>query len=137
MQELEERFHRLVEASSIGQLVVDREGTIEIANQAAAEMLGYDEHELAGMLVDDLLPAALRATHARKREAFMRAPEARKMGEGRELEAVRKDGAPILVEIGLNPYSDKGQQRVLVNIVDLSGRRNRATLSDEAQGSEN
>ncbi len=124
MKELEERFHRLVEASSVAQLVVDRNGIIGIANQAAGEILGYGQQELVGMLTDEFLPAALRKTHVRHREAFMQAPEARKMGQGREFKAVRKDGSFIPVEIGLNPYLDNGRQLVLVNIVDLSHSEN-------------
>ena len=124
MKELEERFHRLVEASSVAQLVVDRKGIIDIANQAAAEILGYGQQELVGMSIDEFLPAQLRKTHVRHREAFMQAPEARKMGQGREFKAVRKDGSFIPVEIGLNPYLDNGRQLVLVNIVDLSHREN-------------
>jgi PAS domain S-box-containing protein len=123
MKELEERFHRLVDASSIGQLVVDGEGRIEISNPAAERMLGYDSGELIGFLVDALLPTDLQEHHARQREQFMQAPEARKMGVGRELEAVRKDGTTLPVDIGLTPYSDEGRQLVLVSIIELSDRK--------------
>jgi PAS domain S-box-containing protein len=122
MKELEERFHRLVDASSIGQLVVDSDGRIEISNLAAERMLGYERGELEGFLVDSLLPAGLREKHAQNREQFMQHPEARMMGMGRELQAVRKEGSPIPVEVGLTPYSDQGRQLILVSIIDLSHR---------------
>jgi PAS domain S-box-containing protein len=120
MKELEERFHRLVEASSIGQLVVDAEGRIEICNPAAERMLGYEKGELEGVRVDMLLPAGQREKHEQLRKQFMRAPEPRQMGVGRELAAVRKDGSSIPVEVGLNPYSDHGRQLVLASIIELS-----------------
>lgn len=120
MKELEERFHRLVDASNIGQLVVDGKGSIEITNPAAERMLGYEKGELDGILVDALLPAGLQQEHARRRERYMQAPEARKMGVGRQLEAVRKDGTTFPVEIGLTPYTDHGRQLVLASIIDLS-----------------
>ena len=120
MKELEERFHRLVDASNIGQLVVDGKGRIEITNPAAERMLGYEKGELDGFLVDALLPAGLQQEHARRREFYMQAPEARKMGVGRQLEAVRKDGTTFPVEIGLTPYTDHGRQLVLASIIDLS-----------------
>jgi PAS domain S-box-containing protein len=122
MKELEQRFHRLVEASSIGQLVVDQDGRIEICNPAAEHMLGYETGELGGASVESLLPARLQERHVREREQFMQASEARKMGKGRELAAVRKDGSLLPVEIGLNPYTDHGRQLVLVSIVDVSER---------------
>ena len=122
MNELEERFHRLVEASSIGQLVVDVDGRIEISNSAAEHMLGYEKGELAGVSVDALLPDRQRQAHRNLREQFMRAPETRQMGAGRKLTAVRKDGTIIPVEVGLNPYSDQGRSLVLASIIDLSAR---------------
>lgn len=120
MKELEERFHRLVDASTIGQLVVDSNGRIEITNPAAERMLGYEKGELDGFQVDALLPANLQQEHARRRERYMQAPEARKMGVGRKLEAVRKNGTTFPVEIGLTPYTDHGRQLVLASIIDLS-----------------
>lgn len=120
MKELEERFHRLVEASSIGQLVVDGDGRIEISNPAAERMLGYEKGELEGVTVDMLLPAGQREKHGHLRGQFMRAPEPRQMGVGRELAALRKDGSTIPVEVGLNPYSDHGRQLVLASIIELS-----------------
>jgi PAS domain S-box-containing protein len=122
MKELEERFHRLVDASSIGQLVVDGNGRIEISNLAAEHILGYERGELEGFLVDALLPAGLQEKHAHHREQYMRAPEARMMGIGRELEAVRKDGSTIPVEVGLTPYTDHDRQLMLVSLIDLSHR---------------
>jgi PAS domain S-box-containing protein len=120
MNELEERFHRLVEASSIGQLVVGETGRIEIANPAAERMLGYDKGELVGLSVDELLPGQLRERHRELREEFMQAPETRQMGAGRELAAVRRDGSVMPVEVGLNPYLDHGRRLVLASIIDLS-----------------
>jgi PAS domain S-box-containing protein len=127
MKELEERFHRLVEASSIGQLVVDGDGRIEISNPAADRMLGYENGELAGVSVDSLLPDRLREKHASYREKFMQAPETRTMGAGRKLVAVRKDGTTLPVEVGLSPYSDHGRQLVLASIIDLSDQNSAET----------
>jgi PAS domain S-box-containing protein len=121
-KELEERFHRLVEASSIGQLVVDGTGRIEISNPAAERMLGYASGELEGLQVDALLSAGLQQKHAQLREEFMQAPETRRMGRGRELKAVRKDGSMIPVEVGLNPYTDHDRQLVLASVIELSDR---------------
>ena len=120
MNELEERFHRLVEASSIGQQVVGETGRIEIANPAAERMLGYDTGELVGLGVDELLPGQLLERNRELREDFMQAPETRQMGAGRELAAVRRDGSVMPVEVGLNPYLDHGRRLVLASIIDLS-----------------
>lgn len=123
LKELEERFRHLVEASSIGQLVIDDTGRIEISNPAAEGMLGYEIGELEGLSVDRLLPSDMQKQHASLRKHYLEKPEARMMGEGRELMAVTKQGSKISVEVGLNPYSDQGRQLVLVSIIDLSVRK--------------
>ncbi|MDX1696927.1 MAG: PAS domain S-box protein, partial [Thiohalobacterales bacterium] len=122
LKELEQRFHLLVEASSIGQLVVDADGRIEISNPAAEQMLGYEKGELEGVSVDTLLPENMRQRHRELREEFMQMPVGRQMGAGRRLQAVRKDGSTIPVEVGLNPYSDHGRPLVLASVIDVSQR---------------
>lgn len=122
LKEQEERFHRLVESSGVGQLVVDSEGTIEISNATVEQMLGYRKDDLVGSKVEKLLPFDKQQEHQALRQGFMKNPQSRKMGEGRELEALRKDGETIPVEIGLNPYTDRGRMLVLVNVIDLSKR---------------
>jgi PAS domain S-box-containing protein len=125
LKEYEERFRRLVESSSVGQLVVDGEGKIEISNATVEQMLGYDEGELIGSTVETLIPADKQQAHVVLRKDFMLDPRPRKMGEGRELKALRKDGTTIPVEIGLNPYTDQGRKLVLVNVIDLSNKKHR------------
>ena len=120
LKDLEERFRRLFDASSIGLVVVNAEGHIELSNPAAETLFGYEKGKLQGLSVDSLLPHGQRQGHVRLRNDFMEAPETRKMGAGRKLEAVTKDGRKIPVEVGLNPYSDRGRQLVLASVIDLS-----------------
>jgi PAS domain S-box-containing protein len=127
VRELQERFRRLVETSSIGQILIDDAGRIVMSNPAAEAMLGYKKGELNHRPVDQLVPPELQDQHVRWREDYLVAPETRKMGEGRELEAVTKDGKRIPVEIGLNPYVEDGKQFVLASIIDLSERGNNAS----------
>ena len=121
-KELEQRFHALVEASSIGQLVVDESGTIVIANRAIQELLGYAPEDLIEKPIEELLAADFRERHVALRTAYLSAPEARKMGNGRVFDAMHRDGFQVQVEVGLNPYSENGQQRVLVNVVGVAPR---------------
>jgi PAS domain S-box-containing protein len=121
LKELEERFRLLVEASSVGMVVVDTEGLIIMSNPSAESMLGYDKGGLNGLSVDSLLPASQRDLHAHMRTEFLQNPEVRKMGRGRKLEALTADSRRIPVEVGLNPFLDHGKQVVLASIIDLSG----------------
>jgi PAS domain S-box-containing protein len=120
LNELEHRFRLVVEASGVGMVVVDADGTILMNNSAAESMLGYPEDGLVGMSVDSLLPPLKRSQHAAMRAGYLQHPEVRKMGAGRKLEALTADGRRIPVEVGLNPYLDHGRQVVLASIIDLS-----------------
>ena len=131
IKSLEERFQRLFEVSSVGQLVVDGDGHIELANAAAEQLLGYGTGKLKGLSVDTLLPDGQRSHHRQLRNQYMESPEGRKMGEGRNLEALKGDGTRIPVEIGLNPYVDNGRPLVLVSIIDLSPRNAAMNAFDE------
>jgi PAS domain S-box-containing protein len=120
LNELEKRFRLLVEASGVGMVVVNSEGTILMSNSTAESMLGYAKDGLKGLSVDSLLPPEQRTQHAGIRAEYLRNPEVRKMGVGRKLEALTADGRRIPVEVGLNPYLDHGKQVVLASIIDLS-----------------
>jgi PAS domain S-box-containing protein len=118
LKEHEERFRHLVDSSCVGQLVVNSEGKIEISNAAIEQMLGYEKNELIGSPVESLMPASKQQAHTRYREEFILQPQARKIGDGKKLEILRKDGTTIHVQIGLNPYTDQGRQMVLVSVID-------------------
>jgi PAS domain S-box-containing protein len=84
-------------------LLVERGGTIVLANPAASELLGYPAHELIGLPVEALVPEAVRMRHAEYRAAYGRQPRARPMGTQMDLVARRRDGSEVMVEIALSP----------------------------------
>jgi PAS domain S-box-containing protein len=133
-RQLEARFRQVVEASPIAKLVVEKDGRIEFANEAAERIFGYPVAQLCQMNVDALVPHARRGRHAADRDAYARDSVTRKMGEGRDLCGLHRDGHEIPVEIGLAAMpSDHGRQ-FLVTIADISERKQRereATLQRE------
>ena len=119
----EQRFRRVVEAAPSGMVMVDRTGAIVMVNAQAERMFGYSRQELLGHSVEILVPPRSRADHPELREAFRRTPQARPMGAGRELHAVKKDGSEFPVEIGLTPIETDEGTMVLSAIVDITERK--------------
>jgi PAS domain S-box-containing protein len=121
LSDIDERtvFRSLFVAYPDALLLVDRNGTIVLANPSAAALLGYSVDELAGLNVDALVPDAIRPRHAANREAYGRAPRARPMGTQMELVAKRRDGSEVMVEIALSPLQDHGVPLVVAAIRDI------------------
>ena len=119
----EEQFRLAIEVNPVAMLVVDEDHRITLVNARAEQLFGYERSELLAKSVEDLLPADLRDGHELLRRDYMRDPEAREMGAGRELVGLRKDGSQIPVEISLGPIATSDGVRVLAAVVDLTQRR--------------
>ncbi len=115
-------FAFAVEASPSAMVMVDAAGRIVLVNTETEKLFGYAREELIGSEVDILVPTKYRRAHAVLRTDFMHRPHAR-MGAGRELHGVRKDGSEFPVEIGLNPIQTDDGVLILSAIVDITRRK--------------
>lgn len=97
-------------------LLVDSSGRIVLANPEAERLLGYTRGELAGLMVEVLVPDAIRPRHAAYREAYSHVPVARPMGTQMELVAKRRDGREVMVEIALSPLEIEGHPFVVAAV---------------------
>lgn len=125
----EARYRRLI-AESVVAFVVGRAGSIRFANAAAARLLSYEsESELIG------LPSAERIAPEFRDEVRTRV-EARLRGEPGEpmvqLEVLRKDGSRVWVEGTSRIVDWDGEPSTLVAFTDVSERRRREALEQEA-----
>ncbi len=102
---------------------VQRDGTIAMANAAAARLFGYDEAALIGMSIDQLVPESSRPAHRAHRTRYSAKPRIRQMGDpGARLSAQRADGSLIPVEIALSPAKVGDDQLVVAIIRNVSDR---------------
>ena len=125
---------QLLDALGDGLALIGEDGRIALVNRRCAEMFGYRREEMTGLLVDDLVPAEVRAAHPGYRADYYRAPRARPMAERARLAAQRKDGATFPVEISLSPVPTATERYVLAVIRDAAEARQRDDLADLARG---
>jgi len=123
VNESEARFELLLASSTNGLLIISDDGAVARANSQAEAMFGYPVSTMAGMTVDDLVPARVHSTHAGYRHQYMAMPTSRRLGVGRELSAKRLDGSEFPVEISLAPLRMQGKTFVLVTVIDISERK--------------
>ncbi|SFU43905.1 response regulator [Pseudoduganella namucuonensis] len=119
------RLGDLIELAPIAIVVVDGEGRIETFNREAERRFGHGRDEVLGRAVEILVPAELRATHQQLRQGFSSTrltPEPVRMGEGRDLYGLRKDGGVFPVEINLSAIRGGDGVKVLAMIADITER---------------
>lgn len=116
-------FHHLLNSAPDAMFIADGDGRITAANTQAELMFGYPREELIGREVETLLPARFRTGHLRYRTGFFEAPAARRMGTGRELAGLHRDGREFPVEVSLSPLQIDGATSVVAAIRDVTERR--------------
>lgn len=120
---LEARFRAAVEAAPAAMMMIDSAGSIVLVNTETERLFGYARQELLGRGVEVLVPERFRGEHPRLRSQFFASPEARRMGAGRDLFGLRKDGSEFPVEIGLNPIETEEGLFVLAAILEITERK--------------
>lgn len=116
-------FREIFQSMSEGIIVVNPNGVIVAANPMAEQLFGYCGSELIGTSLEQLLPPRFRRGHVNFRQAFNANPQPRRMGAGRDLTALRKDGSEFPVEISLSFTKVNNELLVMAFISDISMRK--------------
>src|SRR5687768_8036185 len=106
-----------------GILLTDSKGKIVLVNPSAEKMFEYSEGELEGQFIELLIPMKYRQGHEKLREGFLRNPQNRIMGSGRDLYATKKTGESFPVEVSLSHYKRNNESYVIAFIVDITQRK--------------
>ena len=112
----------IVEAAPDAIVVVDEEGLVVLANDAAAAQFGYERDELIGRSVHTLLPERFRAAHVEYHAGYRAAPRTRPMGMGMPLLGCRKDATEFPVEISLSPITVGNRTMAVAVVRDITER---------------
>ena len=112
-------------------LVVATDGTIAMANPAAANLTGYAIDGLLGRSVEDLVPMEARMRHTGFRLQAMADNVARPMDEAQLLHLARCDGELVPVEIALAAVGDGRYTAIIRDISDRLQMEHRLDTSEE------
>ena len=121
----DEKFISLYEAIPMGIIVVDKTGIIVFINSYTEQLFQYKQEELVDQSIEILVPLRHNNSHSQLRETFLKQPQTKMMGIGRDVYGQRKDGSEIPLEIGLNTLNIDEETLVLASIVDITKQKER------------
>jgi two-component system sensor histidine kinase ChiS len=124
MRESQARIQAVLNTAVDGILTIDERGIIESANPSAGRLFGYDPAELVGRNISMLMPADHAKAHDGYIERYLRTGDARVVGIGREVEALRRDGSTFPAELAVSEVRFGNQLRFTGIIRDITVRKN-------------
>jgi PAS domain S-box-containing protein len=117
------RFEALFNSASMGIIVVNGSGDIVMSNHFANKLFGYQESEIITEKLEKLIPQRYHHAHVQHRDGYVAKPQARTMGLGMTLRALRKDGSEFPVEISLGHFETEESKYVIAFISDITKRQ--------------
>lgn len=115
-------FQALLGAAADAIVVIDEAGTIRDLNRSCATLFGYQREALLGEPVSKLMPYRYAHEHDSYVQRYLATGEARIIGIGRTVEALRADGTEFPIELAVGEGDFDGE-RVFVGILrDLTER---------------
>lgn len=118
-----DHFKAFFEYATMGIVVTDRYGVITAVNPYALDEFGYEPGELSGRKIEVLIPQRFHESHSKYHSEYHEQPVSRRMGPGRDLVALKKDGTEIDVEISLSNYRAGEEKYVIAFINNISLRK--------------
>ena len=119
----EKRFRELMESAPDAIVITDAKGIISIVNKQVETKFGYERQELIGQPIEVLLPRDLRVQHEAMRNTYMSSPSTREMGQGADLNALKKNGEEFPVEVSLSPLKNGKLSYVISIVRDITQRK--------------
>ncbi len=113
----------LLDACVDAVIIIDHRGVIHTFNRAACRMFGYAAEEAVGRNVSLLMPEPDRGRHDQYLERYLQTREARVIGIGREVIAMRRDGSRFPASLAIGRIDAHDPPHFVGFLHDLSGRR--------------
>ena len=95
-------FQSIINHAYIGIITIDENGNIETFNPAMEKLFGYQAEEVIGQNVSILMPEPHKSQHDSYIQHYLETGQAKVIGLGREVEALKKDGSIFPIELKIN-----------------------------------
>jgi two-component system sensor kinase FixL len=112
----------LLDATVDAMIIINYQGQIEVFNNAATQMFGYQLDEVVGKNVSMLMPAPYKRAHDGYLEHYVRTKQAKIIGIGREVQGQKKNGELFPIELSVGEVKQASHQQFVGIIRDISER---------------
>ncbi|NQV56129.1 MAG: PAS domain S-box protein, partial [Rhodospirillales bacterium] len=117
----EAEYRAIIDTAVDAIIMIDENGLIEKANNAATDLLGFETKELIGQNVSMLMPEPDQSNHDGYLDRYKKGGESKIIGIGREVLARHKDGSIVPVHLAVSEISVPGRRLYTGILRDLSG----------------
>lgn len=128
-----ELLNKIFLSAGEGIIIVNSQGEIVMANKRSEELFGYNEAELLGKVIENLIPKEYHGKHEKYRKGYIDKPTSRPMGIGRDLVGLKKSGDTFPLEVSLSFINHQDQKLVLAFITDISTRKQQEAALAESR----
>ncbi|QFT91131.1 Cyclic di-GMP phosphodiesterase Gmr [Bacillus sp. THAF10] len=103
----ERRFLSVLESANDAIILSDNTGTIISWNTGAEKIFGFKKEEVVGQKLQTIIPKRYQKAHRKGMERYIATGEQKVIGNTVELEAVKKDGSEIPIELSLASWKEE------------------------------
>jgi len=122
--ESETRMRSITTSAQDAIIMMDAEGLISFWNQAAERIFGFTNDEAVGRNLHTLIvPQRFHQAHHAAFPAFLKSGQGAAIGKTLDLEAQRKDGAEINVQLSLSAIQISGQWHAVGILRDITEQK--------------
>jgi len=129
----EQRLRAIMNGVADAVVTADGAGRIVTFNVAAERLFGLPGADAVGSSVNRLMPEAYAVRHDDYLADYLVSRQGSPLGQGRELPALRADGATIPVEVALSHLNHGGEHLFTAVIRDVSERKDQEALLRSAK----
>ena len=118
----EQRLIATMDTAVDGVVTIDEAGIVTSVNKAVETLLGWSPQEIVGQNVKMLVPETIRPNHDSYIKQYLKTRNAKIIGQGRDVEAVCKNGQLIPIRLALGHAEFNGKHLFVGFISDLRAR---------------
>jgi len=119
----ESRLRAILDTAVDGIITINDQGIVQSLNHAAETMFGWRAADIIGRNVRLLMPDPFSNDHDQYLQNYLRSSDARIIGIGREVVALRKDGSQFPIRLGVGETAINGKPLFVGFVTDITERK--------------